>query len=177
MRLASKPFLSSAIDFYITIIKCITGKFIGSILLLWMSVLPDNLMSRPLPYINTLDYDTIVKHTYSYFFTETYSSVFLLPASHKTVGVVTNVLYYGAPSETRTRTPKHWLLRPACLPIPPSGHKFQIVTELTSSACAVPCCLTQFQYYITYCRYCQLLRKTFSYSALRDVLRYTVSTV
>ena len=27
----------------------------------------------------------------------------------------------GAPTETRTR--KYWFLRPACLPIPPSGHK------------------------------------------------------
>ena len=29
---------------------------------------------------------------------------------------------FGAPTETRTRTLAHWLLRPACLPIPPSGH-------------------------------------------------------
>ena len=28
---------------------------------------------------------------------------------------------YGAPRETRTLTLAHWLLRPACLPVPPSG--------------------------------------------------------
>ena len=32
------------------------------------------------------------------------------------------LLLFGAPRETRTLTPKYWLLRPACLPIPPSGH-------------------------------------------------------
>ena len=30
--------------------------------------------------------------------------------------------HIGAPTETRTRMPKQWLLRPPCLPIPPSGH-------------------------------------------------------
>ena len=29
---------------------------------------------------------------------------------------------YGAPSGTRTHTPKNWFLRPARLPIPPSEH-------------------------------------------------------
>ena len=29
---------------------------------------------------------------------------------------------YGAPRETRTLTPKKWLLRPPRLPVPPSGH-------------------------------------------------------
>ena len=32
----------------------------------------------------------------------------------------------GAPRETRTLTPKYWLLRPACLPIPPSGQMLPI---------------------------------------------------
>ena len=32
------------------------------------------------------------------------------------------VFLYGAPGRTRTVTLSHWLLRPACLPIPPPGH-------------------------------------------------------
>ena len=32
-----------------------------------------------------------------------------------------NYKSFGTPRETRTLTPKHWLLRPACLPIPPPG--------------------------------------------------------
>ena len=39
--------------------------------------------------------------------------------------------YYGAPSETRTRTLAHWLLRPACLPIPPKGHKLYISKHIS----------------------------------------------
>ena len=31
------------------------------------------------------------------------------------------LFFNGAPTETRTRMPKQWLLRPPCLPIPPSG--------------------------------------------------------
>ena len=37
-----------------------------------------------------------------------------------------NAFLYGAPSETRTRTLAHWLLRPACLPIPPKGQNISI---------------------------------------------------
>ena len=34
----------------------------------------------------------------------------------------TNCQTFGAQSGTWTRTPKHWYLKPACLPIPPFGH-------------------------------------------------------
>ena len=50
----------------------------------------------------------------------------------------------GADGETRTPKPKHWLLRPACLPIPPHPHLLLLATACSpdfnnSGAIWLPC--------------------------------------
>ena len=45
-----------------------------------------------------------------------------IPPQEHIVTVFTNCQTFGAQSGTWTRTPKHWYLKPACLPIPPFGH-------------------------------------------------------
>ena len=53
---------------------------------------------------------------------------------------------FGAPGRTRTVTLAHWLLRPACLPIPPPGHNILKHTRGNAILLSqyVGCCLICF---------------------------------